>query len=209
MSGGFRLDALVERRREALDGRVQRHHGWLTWPGARAARRTPKASGPSFTLPGTIWLVALFVVPFFAIAAIAFGGVDPIFGSAVPRWNPLTWNFTAAHEVINEIVNGSLRGVFVRTFGYVSLALILCFVIGYPVAYYIARYAGRAKGHPAGLRRAAHLDELPHADAGVGQPAQPEGGWAASALDAVGAGSLPVGRARAAAAARGSASRSP
>ena len=36
----------VEGRREALDGRVQRHHGWLTWPGARAARRTPKASGP-------------------------------------------------------------------------------------------------------------------------------------------------------------------
>ena len=71
---------------------------------------------------------------------------DPIFGSAVPRWNPLRWNFTAAHEVINEIVNGSLRGVFVRTFGYVTLALILCFLIGYPVAYYLARYAGAAKG---------------------------------------------------------------
>ena len=123
--------------------------------------------------PGTAWLVALFVVPFFAIAAIAFGGVDPIFGSAVPRWNPLTWNFTAANDVINEIVNGSLRSVFVRTFGYVALALALCFVIGYPVAYYLARYAGRATGAPAGLRHPALLDELPHADAGLGQPAQP------------------------------------
>jgi ABC-type spermidine/putrescine transport system permease subunit I len=151
------------------------------------SKADPQGLWASLTLPGTIWLVALFVVPFFAIAAIAFGGVDPIFGSAVPRWNPLTWNFTAAHEVINEIVNGSLRGVFVRTFGYVSLALILCFVIGYPVAYYIARYAGRAKGILLAcvvlpiwmsylMRMLAWVNLL-----------NPRGGWAASALDAVGA----------------------
>ena len=151
------------------------------------SKADPQGLWASFTLPGTIWLVALFVVPFFAIAAIAFGGVDPIFGSAVPRWNPLTWNFTAAHEVINEIVNGSLRGVFVRTFGYVSLALILCFIIGYPVAYYIARYAGRAKGILLAcvvlpiwmsylMRMLAWVNLL-----------NPRGGWAASALDTVGA----------------------
>ena len=97
------------------------------------------------TLPGTLWLILLFLVPFYAIAAIAFGGLDPIFGSAVPRWNPLQWNFATFNDVITDVVSGSLRNVFLRTFVYVALALGLCFVIGYPVAYYLARYADRTR----------------------------------------------------------------
>jgi spermidine/putrescine transport system permease protein len=110
------------------------------------SKADPQGLWASLTLPGTIWLIALFIVPFYAIAAIAFGGVDPIFGSAVPRWNPLSWSFTAANEVMREIVNGSLRGVFGRTFEYVFISLLLCFLIGYPVAYYLARYARRSRG---------------------------------------------------------------
>jgi len=36
--------------------------------------------------------------------------------------------------------------VFVRTLGYVTIALAGCLLIGYPVAYYLARHAGRMKG---------------------------------------------------------------
>jgi ABC-type spermidine/putrescine transport system permease subunit I len=149
------------------------------------SRADPQGLWASFTLPGTAWLIALFLIPFYAIAAIAFGGVDPIFGSSLPRWNPLTWNFTSFNDVLGEVVNGSLRNVFVRTFAYVGISLVLCFAIGYPVAYYLARYAGRTKGILLAcivlpfwmsylMRMLAWVNLL-----------NPEGGWAADALNAL------------------------
>ena len=52
--------------------------------------------------PGIIWLALLFVVPFYAILAIAGGRLD-LFGNPVAVWNPLHWstaNLTAAwHDV--------------------------------------------------------------------------------------------------------------
>ena len=149
------------------------------------SRADPQGLWAGLTLPGTLWLIALFVVPFYAIAAVAFGGLDPLFGSAVPSWNPLSWTFGSAHEVLSEIINGSLRNVFLRTFGYVALSLAMCFAIGYPVAYYLARYAGRAKGFLLTcivvpfwmsylMRMLAWVNLL-----------NPEGGWAARALNAI------------------------
>ena len=49
--------------------------------------------------PGIIWLILLFIVPFYAIIAIAAGHVNQLFGYPVAVWNPLQWsseNFTAA-----------------------------------------------------------------------------------------------------------------
>ncbi|HWC68250.1 MAG TPA: ABC transporter permease [Acidimicrobiales bacterium] len=100
----------------------------------------------ALTLPGTIWLILLFLVPFYAIAAVAFGGFDPILLRSLPRWNPLDWQFGAANEVVDQIFGGSLQDVFLRTFVYVGLAMLLCFAIGYPVAYFLARHAGRWRG---------------------------------------------------------------
>jgi spermidine/putrescine transport system permease protein len=111
-------------------------------------RHAPERQGlwAALTLPGTIWLVLLFLVPFYAIGAVAFGGFDPILLRPLPRWNPLDWQFDAASEVVDQIVGGSLQDVFLRTFGYVGLAMLLCFAIGYPVAYFLARHAGRWRG---------------------------------------------------------------
>ena len=100
----------------------------------------------ALSLPGTAWLLAFFLVPFYAIAAIAFGGTDPLFGSPVAVWNPLRWQFDGMREVLQRSVNGDLRPVFERTFVYVGAALALCIAIGYPVAYYVARHAGRRRG---------------------------------------------------------------
>ena len=36
--------------------------------------------------------------------------------------------------------------MFVRTFWYVGITLLLCTLIGYPIAYYVARRAGRSRG---------------------------------------------------------------
>ncbi len=96
--------------------------------------------------PGTVWLLALFVVPAYAILAVAFGGIDPILRTAEPAWNPADWDFTSMRHVIDRVFTGDLAHVFVRTGLYALLALIGCFVIGYPVAYYVARVAGRTRG---------------------------------------------------------------
>lgn len=99
-----------------------------------------------FALPGTVWLVLLFLVPFYGIMAVAFGGTDPIFLNPVPEWNPLNWDFAGFADVLSSVVSGNLQPVFVRTGQYVFAALVICVVVGYPVAYYVARLSGRSRG---------------------------------------------------------------
>ncbi|MEY2416915.1 MAG: spermidine/putrescine transport system permease protein [Ilumatobacteraceae bacterium] len=98
------------------------------------------------SLPGVAWLLALFIVPFYAICAVAFGRVDPILRTADPVWSPMSWDFSAMNKVFDRVFNGDLRGVVVRTLSYVGVSLALCCLIGYPVAYYVARHASRWRG---------------------------------------------------------------
>ena len=98
-----------------------------------------------FAFPGTIWLIALFAVPFYAVACVAFGTIDPIFRDAVPQWNPLAWDFTQAGQIASSLTTGPLRGVALRTILYVLCAMSLCFVIGFPISYFLARHAGKRK----------------------------------------------------------------
>jgi spermidine/putrescine transport system permease protein len=102
---------------------------------------------PSFAVPGTAWLVLLFLVPTYAVIAVAFGTVDPLFSTPVPAWNPLDWQFDTMRHVLGELKPGhTFWIVFVRTFAYVAISLAGCLLIGYPVAYYLARHARRSKG---------------------------------------------------------------
>jgi spermidine/putrescine transport system permease protein len=107
----------------------------------------PRGFWPSFLVPGTLVLIVLFVVPFYVTLAVAFGGVDPIFGSPVPVWNPLHWDTTAFRFVMNQtfLIGGIYRPAMERTLLYVAIATVICILVGYPVAYYIARYGGRRK----------------------------------------------------------------
>jgi ABC-type spermidine/putrescine transport system permease subunit I len=98
------------------------------------------------SLPGVAWLLALFIVPFYAICAVAFGRVDPILRTPDPVWSPMSWDFSAMNKVFDRVFNGDLRGVVVRTLSYVGVSLALCCLIGYPVAYYVARHASRWRG---------------------------------------------------------------
>jgi ABC-type spermidine/putrescine transport system permease subunit I len=100
---------------------------------------------PSFAAPGVLWLVLLFLTPFYAILAVAMGKLDPIFNSAEPVWNPLQWDPSSFSQVFDDLVSGQLTNIFVRTLAYVAAASLLCLLIGYPVAYYIARHARRWK----------------------------------------------------------------
>ena len=102
---------------------------------------------PGFAFPGILWLIVLFVVPFYAVVAVAFGTVDPVLSGPVPLWNPLEWNVGWILEVLDRLApGGTFFGVAVRTIVYVAIALALSLLIGYPVAYYIARHtSGRMK----------------------------------------------------------------
>jgi putrescine transport system permease protein len=101
---------------------------------------------PGLAFPGLLWLIVLFVVPFYAVVAIAFGTVDPVLLGPVPLWNPLDWNVGWISEVLHRLSpGGTFYGVAIRTIAFVGIALALCLLIGYPVAYYIARHAGRLR----------------------------------------------------------------
>jgi len=108
----------------------------------RATRRL----WPTLALPGTLWLIALFVVPFYAVMAVAFSGYINVFGEPIPAWNPLNWQFDTFQQVVTESVTGEYQTVWVRTGIYTLLALAICVVVGYPVAYYTARLAGKRRG---------------------------------------------------------------
>jgi ABC-type spermidine/putrescine transport system permease subunit I len=114
-----------------------------------AGPRTSAWAG--FALPGVGWLIAFFVVPVYAVMAVAFGAVDPILRTPQPEWNPLAWDYSAMTNVLDRVFGGDLRKVFVRTASFVALALAGCVIVGYPVAYFVARKARRSRGLLLGL----------------------------------------------------------
>ena len=101
----------------------------------------------AFAMPGIIWLVLLFIVPFYAVLAIAGGKLNAIFESPDPVWNPLTGpaaNFTAVfHDLVGQAA--FVGPIFVRTLVYVAIASLLSLLIAYPAAYFVTR-------SPAGAR---------------------------------------------------------
>jgi ABC-type spermidine/putrescine transport system permease subunit I len=115
-------------------------------------RRSEKARKNGFWIalaaPGMIWLVLLFIVPFYAVLAIAMGQLDELFESPVAVWNPLHWSSENVINVWHDLVGASSFAdpIVVRTIVYVAIGSLLCLVIGYPAAYFVARFAGRRKG---------------------------------------------------------------
>ncbi|MFM8266767.1 MAG: ABC transporter permease [Ilumatobacteraceae bacterium] len=115
-------------------------------------RRSPGGSYWSwFAAPGVIWLTVFFVVSVYAVAAVAFGRVDPLLKTPIPAWNPTSWRGDAMRDVLDRVIGGDLGRVALRTFGFVGAALAGCVAIGYPVAYFVARAAGRSRGLVLGL----------------------------------------------------------
>jgi spermidine/putrescine transport system permease protein len=111
-------------------------------------RQKKNAFWIALAAPGILWLVLLFIVPFYAVLAIAMGKLDQLFESPVAVWNPLAWSSENVIDVSRDLVgSASFAGpIVVRTVLYVAIASLLCLVIGYPAAYFVARFSGRRKG---------------------------------------------------------------
>jgi spermidine/putrescine transport system permease protein len=127
----------------------------VTGPG-RKDRHTPKTGSevsygrwywPSFTIPGIVWLAALFILPFYVVLSVAFGTVDPLFRLPLPVYQPWWWSLDTFQNTFEKFTSGShiYLDPLIRTLVYVGLASAICLVLGYAVAYYTARYAGRWK----------------------------------------------------------------
>jgi putrescine transport system permease protein len=110
----------------------------------------PRWYWPSFAVPGTFWMLVLFLLPFYVVVSIAFGTVDPIFQSPLPVYEPWWWT---SKYLIEEwhLVTGEFLPVEIRTLVYVTIATAMCLVLAYSVAYYVARYGGKRKGLFLGL----------------------------------------------------------
>ena len=105
----------------------------------------PRHYWKSFTLPGIVWLVLLFLLPFYTVLAVAFGTVDPVFRQPLPVYQPWWWSFSTFGETLQKFYgpDATYQDALFRTFGYVFIASLICLVVGYAVAYYAARYAGK------------------------------------------------------------------
>ena len=120
--------------------------------GTGKIRETSKVRKNGFWIglaaPGMIWLVVLFIVPFYAVLAIAMGQLDELFESPVAVWNPLHWSSENVINVWHDLVGSASFAdpIVLRTIIYVAIGSLLCLVIGYPAAYFVARFAGHRKG---------------------------------------------------------------
>ena len=68
----------------------------------------PRWLWPAFALPGVVWLLLLFLLPFYAVIGVAFGSVDPILLTPMPAWNPLDWNIGWFSQVLGELTPGGV-----------------------------------------------------------------------------------------------------
>jgi spermidine/putrescine transport system permease protein len=117
-------------------------------PRRRQPREPHRLFWAALAAPGIIWLLVLFVVPFYAMIAIAAGYVNPVFGYPVAAWNPLHWSTANLNAAWRDLAGtGAFVGpIIVRTLIYVAAASLLSLLIAYPTAYFVARFAGRRKG---------------------------------------------------------------
>src|ERR1700734_4353618 len=98
-------------------------------------------------LPGILWLTLLFIVPFYAVLAIAMGQLNRLFESPIAVWNPFGWSSANVINVWHDLFGAtSFAGpIVLRTILYVAVASLLSLIIAYPAAYFVARFSGRRK----------------------------------------------------------------
>ena len=111
-------------------------------------RQKKNAFWIALAAPGIIWLALLFIVPFYAVLAIAMGKLDELYESPVAVWNPFAWSSENLIDVWHDLFGSAAFAgpILLRTVVYVAIASLLSLIIGYPAAYFVARFAGRRKG---------------------------------------------------------------
>jgi ABC-type spermidine/putrescine transport system permease subunit I len=112
-----------------------------------AVREPSRVFWVALAAPGIIWLVVLFIVPFYVVLAIGAGRLNQLFGTPIAAYNPLDWSSANLTAVWHDIAGSSafVGPILVRTLWYTAAASVISLLIGYPAAYFVARFAGRRK----------------------------------------------------------------
>lgn len=87
-------------------------------------------------LPGTIWLLAFFVVPLGLIFIVSLGQRDAL--DRVVLDHPNLDNYARGFDPV-------FWPTFLNSVKFAGITTILSLAIGYPIAYWISRYGGRRK----------------------------------------------------------------
>jgi spermidine/putrescine transport system permease protein len=117
-------------------------------PRPRRQDQQSKAFWIALAVPGIIWLILLFIVPFYAVLGIAEGQLNRLTEAPIAQYNPLHWSSSNVINVYHDLIGATAFAapIALRTLLYVVIASLLCLVLGYPAAYFVARFAGRRKG---------------------------------------------------------------
>lgn len=102
---------------------------------------TESGTGRSYTgylllIPGGLWLLVFFVIPFYSLLATSLYDPD---GSVITGYD-MTWHIGNYVDAVADYWPQLLR-----SFVYAGIATFLCLVLGYVLAYAIAFKAGRWK----------------------------------------------------------------
>jgi spermidine/putrescine transport system permease protein len=84
-------------------------------------------------LPGTLWLLLLFVAPWAVVVAVSLATTNIL---GLPVYGMHFGNYS-------QIFQPDVLGVFWRSLEYAAIATACCLVFGYATAYTVARYGGR------------------------------------------------------------------
>jgi len=103
---------------------------------AAQAPRGRKFTGYWLILPGALWLLVFFVIPFYSLVATSL--FDPK-GSPLTGYD-MTWHFANFGDAFTKYWDELGRSLL-----YASIATLVCLVVGYVLAYAIAFKAGRWK----------------------------------------------------------------
>ena len=87
-------------------------------------------------LPGALWLVVFFVIPFYSLVATSLYDPD---GSVLQGYE-MTWAFGNYVDALQDYWRPLLRSLW-----YGGVATVICLVLGYVLAYAIAFKSGRWK----------------------------------------------------------------
>ncbi|MBK0420417.1 ABC transporter permease [Leucobacter sp. CSA1] len=105
-----------------------------------AKHSSESAAGTGFwrliTVPGSAWLLLLYVVPLLLLVTVAFTTADLV---GRPQWGSFSL------ESFGELFTPIYLPVMGRTFVYSLVVAAVCLLAGYVVAYTISRYGGRFK----------------------------------------------------------------
>ena len=95
-----------------------------------------KLTGYWLLLPGTLWLVVFFVVPFYSLVATSLYNPD---GSVLQGYE-MDWSFSNYSDALQAYWRPLVRSLL-----YGAVATFICLVVGYVLAYAIAFKSGRWK----------------------------------------------------------------